>query len=158
MELYKGNKMRDLDVVHDDNSVFADYSHDSRDYLRDNFAISFTSAEDSIYIGLYKPFNRIYIEFSSVAVGDINLTATYWDGSSYQSLTLVDDSKGFTRSGFIGFERPEDWTSNTINTKDKYYIKLNADDSSFDIQGLNIVFADDNDLAKEVRCIDEFTQ
>lgn len=150
--------MKDLSVLHDDNAIFADYTPDARDYLRDNFAISFVSLEDSIYIGLYKPFNKNYIEFKTPAVADVNLTATYWDGTAYQPLTLVDDSKGFTRSGFISFEKPSDWASNTINGKDKYYIKLNADDFTADIQGLNIVYSDDNDLRKEVRCIDDYLQ
>jgi hypothetical protein len=150
--------MKDLSVFHDDNAIFADYTPDSRDYLRDDFTINFTSAEDSIYIGLYKPFNKNYIEFKTPSVSDINLTATYWNGLSYQSLELNDDSKGFTRSGFISFEKPADWSSNTINGEDKYYIKLNADDFTAEIQGLNIVFADDNDLRKEVRCIDDYLQ
>lgn len=150
--------MKDLFVFHDDNSIIADYTSDSRDYLRDDFAVTFTSIEDSFYVGLYKPFNQVYLELKIPSGVNINLTASYWNGTGYQSLTLIDDSKGFTRSGFISFEKPSDWVISTLNSENKYYIKLNSDDYTATIQGLNIVYSDDNDLRKEVRCIDDFSQ
>lgn len=150
--------MRDLNVLHDDNGIFADYSKESRDYLRDDYLIDFVGIEDYLYIGLYKPFNKTYLELKTPSVTNINLTAEYWNGSGFQAIELDDDSNGLIRSGFIGFNKPTDWASNTINGKDAYYIRLSADDFTSEIQGLNIVYSDDNDLRKEVRCIDEFTQ
>ena len=119
--------MKDLVLYHDDNSVFADYSLDARDYLRDEFTVNYTAAEDYIYLGLYKPFNKIYIEFKAPAVGNVNLSAQYWNGTSFTSLEITDDSKGFTRSGFVSFEKPEDWASTAVNSDDKFYIRFSAD-------------------------------
>ncbi len=150
--------MRDLVFYHDDNSTFIDHTNDSRDYLRDDFQINFTNTEDKLYIGLYKPFNQSYFELKTPSGTDVNLTAEYWDGTTYQTLKLMDDSKGFTRSGFITFDKPSDWASNEINSDTKYYIRLNADSFIIDIQGANTVFSDDNDLRQDVRCIDEYTQ
>jgi hypothetical protein len=150
--------MRDLYFFHDDNGAFTDYTRDARDYLRDEFAIDFTSIDDFVYIGLYKPFNKVYVELKTPALADVNLNAEYYDGAAWQSLTLEDDTKGLTRSGFISFEKPENWNSTAVNGEDKHYIRLSADTFTAEIQGLNLVFADDNDLRQEVRCIDDFLQ
>ena len=150
--------MRDLYLFHDDNGAFADYTLDARDYLRDEFTIDFTSGEDHIYIGLYKPFNKTYLELKTPAVANVNFTAEYYNGAAWQTLGTMDDTKGFTRSGFIQFEKPEDWSETPVNGESKYFIRFTADTFTAEIQGFNLVFADDNDLRQEVRCIDDFTQ
>ncbi len=150
--------MRDLIVLQDDNGAFIDYTNDSIDYLRDSYTIDFTNSEDFIYIGLYKPFNKIYIDFKNPAIASNNLSFQYYNGSSYVDLEAIDDTKGFTRAGFISFEKPENWQNDTIDSKNKYYIRMDADTFTAEIQGLNIVFADDNDLRQDVRCIDDYLQ
>lgn len=148
--------MRDLVFFHADNGTFIDYTLDARDYLRDEFTINYTTIEDYIYIGLYKPFNKVYVEFKTPPLVDVNLIAEYYDGTTWQTLTVSDDTKGFIRSGFISFEKPENWASTTVNAEDKYYIRFNSDTHTAEFQGLNIVFSDDNDLRQEVRGIDDF--
>jgi hypothetical protein len=150
--------MKDLYLFHDDNGIFADYTKDSQDYLRDDFAINYTTIEDYIYIGLYKPFNKVFNELKTPALADINLSAEYYDGTAWQPLELNDDTKGFQRSGFIGWEKPADWTESTVNSQGAYYIRLSADTFTSEIQGLNLVFSDDNDLKQEVRCIYDYLQ
>jgi len=141
--------MKELMFMHDDNSLFVDYSLDAKDFLRDNFEVDFVSAEDSIYIGLYKPFNSVFFEFKTPQGSDLSFDI---NGSS---LSVQDETRGFSRSGFITFTKPESWAASTINGVEAYWIKINsANDFIIDFQGVNLVFSDDNDLKKESRNID----
>jgi hypothetical protein len=143
--------MGDLLVLHNDNATFVDYSKDSRDYLRDNYSLTFIALEDEFYVGLHKPFNSFYVELQTVAstadlVFEINAT----------SLSMDDDTRNLTRSGFMTFDKPTTWVKETINGIEAYWLKITSTaDFTANIQGLNIVFADDNDLRQEVREIDK---
>lgn len=141
---------KDLMVLHDDNSSFIDLSRDSQDYLRDDYSLSFVAIEDKLYVGLYKPFNSFYVEFkSTTAVTGI----TYKVNSNI--IDVNDDSKDFKRSGFVEFEKPSDWVVETINGVEAFWVEItSSNDFACEIQGLNIVFSDDNDLKQEVRAID----
>ena len=143
--------MQDLKVFHDDNSVFIDHSKDAKDFLRDDFAVNFVSAEDSMYIGLYKPFNAAYVEFTTPATGaDLVFTI------NNNVLSPNDDTRDFSRSGFIEFDKPSDWVAETINGESGYWLKIDSNaDFSAVFRGLNIVFSDDNDLKQEARNIDD---
>lgn len=141
--------MSDLLFLHSDNGSFSDYSQDAKDYLRDNFTVDFLAAEDSIYIGLYKPFSDFYVELSTFGSNQLSFSI---NGSS---ISVEDDTKGFSRSGFIHFDKPSTWNKETINGVEGYWLKVDsATDFSLDFVGCNIVFSDDNDLRQEVRNID----
>lgn len=147
--------MSDLKIFHNDNGVYLNYSRDLADYLRNDVTIDYTLAEDFIYIGLYKPFNSLFAELTTPIVA--NMSAEYWNGSSYQSLNLDDDSVNLSRSGFIKWNKPSDWSANTVNSENLFYIRLSFDASVQPVfKGLNIVFSDDQDLLKEVRDIMDF--
>ena len=150
--------MRDLVLYHDDNGSFIDYTLEARDFLRDEFTVDFTNGEDHIYLGLYKPFNMVFLELKTGLLADSNLTAEYYDGATWQSLNIIDDSKGMQRDGFISWFKPLDWAETSINIDSKYYIRFNMNTDTPEIQGFNVVFADDNDLRQEVRCIDDYLQ
>jgi hypothetical protein len=141
--------MSDLLVLHDDNSVFSDYSKDAKDYLRDEFQVINIAVEDSLYIGLYKPFNSIYIDINTTdSLADLSFTI------NAASIAVDDDTKSFSRSGFMQFTKPSTWASSTINGVDAYWLKVDSTtDYDVTFNGINIVFADDNDLSQEVRNI-----
>lgn len=142
-------KMSDLYVLQDDNGSFNDFSVDARDFLRDNFIIDFVALEDKLYVGLYKPFSDFYFELNSGTAK----TLTFKVNSNI--IAVNDDTKDFSRSGFVKFDKPESWTAETINGVEGYWVEITADaDFSDDVQGLNIVYADDNDLLTEIRSID----
>jgi hypothetical protein len=141
--------MSDLYFLHSDNGSFSDYSQDAKDFLRDNFTIDFVSAEDSIYIGLYKKFSDFYVELSSFGNNQLSFSI---NGSS---ISVEDDTKGFSRSGFMHFSKPESWQKETFNGVEAYWLKIDsATDFSLEFTGVNLVFSDDNDLRQEVRNID----
>lgn len=147
----------DLNIFHDNNSVFEDASQELNDYGRDSYPIQLISAEDYLYLGLYKPFSQVYVEMKVVNANANTFTAEYWNGSTWNSLSnFLDLSKGFTRSGFLSWSKSTDWASNAVNSETLYWVRLkpSADHSlTTEIQGLNIVFADDQDLINEFSSI-----
>lgn len=150
----------DLNVFHDDNSVFVDISKECVEYGRDSKVIQLISAQDYLYIGLYKPFNKIYAELKVVNTNANTFTAQYWNGSTWNSLSnFYDLSLGFTRSGFISWSKSSDWSSTSVNSETLYWIRLkpSADHSATtEVQGINMLFADDQDLVNEFSTINSY--
>jgi len=149
-----------LNVLHDNNGVFSDLSNDLSSFQRDEAQIEFTSNEDKIYIGFYKPINVFYVEFNNPNINATSLSLNYFNGSSFTEATgFNDDTKGFTRSGFINFERNLlNEESTTVNGVEKFWYELDFSSSTsiMDIIGLNIVFSDDQDLKRELYEVDKY--
>lgn len=149
-----------LTILHDDNSVFNDLSNNLASFDRDTESLTFVSAEDSIYVGFYKPINCFYVHLGTANTNDVELSVQYYNGSAFTSVSgLHDDSKGFQRSGFVKWDRNlKDLNDNldeaktTVNSSEKYWYKLDlsGDSSAMVINGLNLVFCDDQDLKREV--------
>lgn len=138
--------MKDLFVYSEISSVFSDVSEEARDYLRDNIVQSFVSG-DKLYLGLYKPFNSVYMELAA-EVSAASLTFRYSDGSTFQPLAITDDTRGFSRSGFLNWERDiETWAEQSVNGKILYWIEVEFG-GAYDLncKGLNIVFSSDYDM------------
>jgi hypothetical protein len=141
--------MKDLRVIHDDNGAFVDYSADAADFLRDNFTVNFTATEDKLYVGLYKPFSEFYFELDS----GTGKTLTYKINGT--GINVKDDTRDFSRSGFIHFDKPTNWLAETINGVEGYWLEITANLDFIDVvTGINIVYADDIDLKTEIRNID----
>lgn len=104
-----------------------------------------------IYIGYYKPsFKQFFIEFDTANTNANTISAEYFDGTTWQPLnTLLDESDGFTKSGFFFFERPEGWAETTVDGEKKFFIRLATDANhsvGTSIKGIAILFANDLDL------------
>jgi hypothetical protein len=144
-----------LVVIHDDNSVLSDLSLDAADYIRDNFSLELIASEDYLYLGFVRNFGACYIELTVPNTNTNTLQAEYWDGSTWQSLSIQDESKGLTRSGFIQWDKSL-LNSTTVNGEVAYYIRLkpSADQTLTTVRGINIVFSDDNRMKREFFEID----
>lgn len=148
-----------LDVIFSDNGVFSDKSNNLLDYSRGFEDFSYISSEDFIFIGFYKPINTVYVEMNAVSPDSESITLEYFNGSSYVGCEgLYDDTDGFTRSGFLRWNRGQSEESEAVvDGSTKYWYRLSlSGDTSFSIKGLNIVFSDDQDIKREVFEIDKF--
>ncbi len=47
----------------------------------------------------------------------------YWDGSAWEPLSVVDETRGFTTSGFVDFVGPEDWHPTMKFTEERYWFR-----------------------------------
>lgn len=145
-------------VLHDDNGSFVDYSFQCKDFNVEEFGLELVAAEDYLYVGFEKKFNNFFIAMNIPVVATNTLAAEYWNGSAWVSLTILDESKGMNQSGFIKWNRPKDnqgnhiWEATTINSIELFWIRFkpSADhDVGTKVQGLNILFSNDNDLIAE---------
>ena len=83
-----------LTVFHDDNSVFADYSNEAADYIRDDFSVELIAAEDYLYMGFSKPFNAAYVAITTANTNANTMAMEYYDGTSWVSRAVTDDTSG----------------------------------------------------------------
>ena len=143
-----------LTILHDDNSAFADLSNSLLGFDRDTASLTFVTAEDSIYVGFYKPINVFYTELGTANTNANTMTVKYYNGTAFSDcIGLYDDSKGLTRSAFTRWDRGQATeVVTTINSLELFWYKidLSVDSSVMVINGLNIVFSDDQDLKREL--------
>lgn len=151
---------KDLNILHDDNGSFVDISQEMNDYGRDTKVVAMANAEDYLYVGLYKPFSKIYVELKVTNTNANTFTAQYWDGSTWNTLSnFLDLSKGFTRSGFLSWSKSTDWAANSVNSMSQFWIRLKPSvdhSASTELQGISMLFADDQDLINEFSTINSY--
>ena len=91
-----------LKILFSDNGSITDISDLLSNFRRDTVEIEFTAAEDYLYVGFEKPVNTFYVELNTPAPDNAMLSMEYHDGTSWVALEgFFDDTKGFSRSGFI---------------------------------------------------------
>jgi hypothetical protein len=149
-----------LTILHDNDSVFADHSNDALDFDRDTFTTELTRSKDYLYIGFEKPINCVYVELGTANTNAGEFTAEFYNGTAWTSLSgFHDETKSFTRSGFLRWDRNQTGEASTsVNSLTKYWIRLrpSVTHSSTVIKGVNIVFSDDQDLKREFFEISDF--
>ena len=143
-----------LEIHEDNNSVFTDHSIDAVDFQRDTFTTTLATGTDFLYIGFYKPVNAVYAEISTVNTNASTFTIEAWDGDSWESVEHRDETRGFTRSGFITWDRQSPVVSDdqtTVNSVKTEWIRISTDvtHSATVFDGFNLVFADDESLKVE---------
>ena len=102
-----------------------------------------------------KPFGSAFCELVTANTNANELTMEYWDGSAWTAVSLTDETKGLTRSGFMFWDKSS-MNETTVNSIDAYYVRLrpSADHSATSVRGINLVFSDDNMLKNEFFEID----
>ena len=149
-----------LTVLHDNNSTFSDFSNELVGFDRDSASLTFVTAEDSIYVGFYKPINVFYTEFTTPNTNAATLAVKYYNGTAFTACVgLHDDTDGLTRNAFVKWDRNQvTEATTTINSTVLYWYKidLSVDSSAMVIAGLNLVFSDDQDLKREIYEISKY--
>lgn len=149
-----------LTIFHDDNSVFGDKSLSLKEFTRDTVSISLSSTEDYLYLGLYKPFQKTWVELDVANSVSNTFAIEFYNGTAWTAVENdIDETLGWTRSGFISWDLDQtDWVANTINSKELFWIRLrpSADHAGSVLRGINMVFSDDENLKEEYRGIMDF--
>ena len=142
-----------LTVLDDDNGSFSDYSTEAIDYDRDTFSATLNSASSYLYVGFSKPVNILYIELSTTNTNAGTLSAEYYNGTDFISISgFYDESANFNRSGFFQWDRNQDDEAvTTVDGKELFWYRFrpSVTTSAVTFKGLNLVFSDDNDLKRE---------
>ena len=146
-----------LTILNDDNSSFTDFSDDAADYIRDEFTITLDSTNDFLYIGFEKAIGSIYVKLITPNTNPNALVIQRFDEETSTWITIdsTDETRGFTRSGFIFWPR-ELLGETEINRITKTFVRIrpDADHTATTIRGINLVFADDQALKTEFFEID----
>jgi hypothetical protein len=133
-----------------DGSIYTDISSYALDYGRDYFEFGLET-NNYLYFGRVKPFTATYVEMTA-QTNFISSTAVveYYNGSTWSAVpNLNDDSRMLSRSGFIQFDLPSDWAETTVGFHSRYFIRISptvSTSSDMQLQGINILFSDDQDL------------
>ena len=149
-----------LNVKHDDNGVFTDYSHKAANYGRDSFTFTLDSTTSKLFVGFRKPITGFYVDILNTDYTlEGTLTVEYWDGSNWVSVQdLADDTLGLLRSGFILFEREQaNQVENEVDSLSKYWYRISSDTTrmNIDISGINMIFSDDYTMSLEQPVIND---
>lgn len=124
------------------------------DYLRDPFDFDLESSE-FLYIGLYKPFGAAFVEMDVPAETETTASFEYYDGSNWQNLQVQDETRKFTRSGFLFWDKNK-LEKNTIGGLDNYWIRARVESQPLNVvmRGINILFTDTQRMKQEFFEID----
>jgi len=104
-------------VVSDANATWTDDLTDFTDAGAGDVALlpSYPVQGDAFFIGYGEKFCKLKITTSQERTGTATLTWKYWNGSAWSTLTVNDDSVGFSATAgtlLVHFEPPADWTAN----------------------------------------------
>jgi hypothetical protein len=55
----------------------------------------------------------------------------HWDGRGWQSLSVDDETQGFTSSGFAFFVAPEDWVISSKFTEDRFWLRARLEQGGY---------------------------
>ena len=142
-----------LDIRHYNGSTNSDLKVTLGEPSQDTSTITLDT-DHYIYVGYYKPFGEVYLDFSTPNINASSISAEYYSDSAadWTSIDIVDETKGFTRNGFIQWSRPEDedWEESTYDSDELFWIrfKTSATHSETVYNYLGIVFSDDKSLAQ----------
>ena len=166
------------DLIHKFNNTnasnFEDVSIELNNYIVDNVKLKINS-ENQYFIGLYKPFTNLYLDFVKPSSRGSDLSFKYYNGTSFVNVPVVkDETKSFSRSGFVKFNFGQPkildlWKESTIDGVTAYWIEITGQEfasdfisSSLTTNTINTLNMSDTDIAKysvgqEVYCIDTDT-
>jgi hypothetical protein len=85
---------------------------------------------DAFYIGSSSKFNGVTITMGTPGIGS-GITWEYWDGSAWVTLTTVDGTSGFTSTGELTFNPPDDWDLTLVNSQSYYWIRARITTASY---------------------------
>jgi hypothetical protein len=112
-------------------------------YLDAEQAVDF-AAGTTLDVGYYKPINALYIEVKTAAAAASELSVTHSTAIS----SVIDKTKGLTQSGFVTWSR-DDNAKITLHGEELYWYKISISDEEVELNGVNLVFAEDVDLQEE---------
>jgi len=87
--------------------------------------------DDAYYFGSAALFAGVWLLIGTSGAGTWTVTWEYYDGDSWEPLTVSDESVGFTAAAgyvLINFTVPSDWATVAVNSVTKYWIRGRVSD------------------------------
>jgi hypothetical protein len=133
--------------------TYTDYSDALCDFAVDTATITILTT-DAIYVGFEKPINSLFCWPTTPSTGSRTISVAMYNESysSWDSVYLLDDTKGLTRAGFLQWELPDTSLCECfVNGLKKYWVKItvSVNTSAVVFRAISGLFSDDNELIKE---------
>jgi len=107
-----------------DGSSYTDNTDEANSVDGDEFELFVEgNTDDYTYLGSPHKFSKFYVNLHTVGVGG-TMVAAYYNGSTWVSLSLTDDTSNLTASGYISFTLPNAFEKATVNGVEAYYVRL----------------------------------
>lgn len=119
-------------IAHDDDGVDTDETTETNSAaINDMHLLPDPGAVgDGFYFGLANPFDWLCLNIGTAGAGVWTITWKYWDGDTWEALTLkydqTDNFRAAAGKHWVHFERPGDWALKTIEALNLYWIKGEA--------------------------------
>ena len=113
----------------DSGSGYIDYTAEAATEGGTEFSIM-NSTNDYLYLGYATTFAGTKFEWQTRGSG-YTLVVEYYDGASWTALTtntndLDDETSSLESNGRITWTIPDDWTTTTVNSQTKYWIRIST--------------------------------
>jgi len=115
-------------AVADDGTVLTTESTEAGEATADDMTLlpATPAVNDAYYFGGDGVFQAVLLKIGTQGVGTWTITWEYWDGDSWEALTVSDASVGFTAAAgehLITFAEETDWATTAVNSITKYWIR-----------------------------------
>ena len=131
-----------------------DTTAETRNLTGDTVAFNLSSS-DEFYIGFKKPFSTRYFNLGTANATTNAVTIKYWNGTAFAAVEdVIDQTQGFTQSGFISWENISGWTAvaqTPITDVELYWIELTVDvglDAGTTLTSVNNLFCDTSTVSR----------
>lgn len=108
------------------------------------------TTSDYLYVGHDKPFTTRYFALGTVNSNSITVSIDYWNGTAWTAVEdKVDQTLGFTQSGFISWQNNSDWVKKAqtpISDVELYWVRVSVSGSlsaGTTLQAVLNLFSDD---------------
>ena len=122
------NVTPDLDAaIANDGGVFTNETTPAKNATADDMTLLPVTpvVNDAYYFGRDHKFDSIRLDISTAGAGTWTILWEYWDGDSWEALTVVkDETNGFTTGGTGLYARwgiPGAWATTTVNAQGPFY-------------------------------------
>jgi len=108
----------------------SDYTDNSTEAASE-FGNEFTLLEDTsdyLYVGDDAKFSGVAFGFHTPALG-VTLKVEYYNGSSWSTLSVTDDTENWVQNGNITWTAPADWAQTDVNGDTKYWVRFSSTDT-----------------------------
>jgi hypothetical protein len=87
---------------------------------------------DYVYFGKENQFTEIYLDFGTIMSAGTSRTFEYWDGDSWETLSVTDGTTNWSADGSITFSAPVDWALGTVNSVvNLYWVRIGTASGTF---------------------------
>lgn len=80
---------------------------------------------DICYFGSSQKFKHLRFDLDTPGSGGTYVWE-YWDGGSWATLTVTDNTSGFTQDGTVVWTAPAGWATTAVNSVTQYWVRVRA--------------------------------